>query len=298
MNKTRCLYCDKEKEADEYSLEHIFPDALGGSLFSEVFKTRRVCRRCNSTSGLYIDGPFIKNIFSKNDASKAYLSYVDLTKPAAMPLQYMGILENFVGEDSEVCEVWLGPDGGIIYHVRQKADTCFDTMIGGNPINNRKNNGWITIFTQNADSYWNVVLLKSCKNYFGNARKISGNIEAKFYFDEPTLKESNTLKFFQSISQEMHNGKITIQIGFEQRFLAKLALGLGYNLFGQAFLNSQYSQTLRNAMWEKDLNKRSKLINFSDYFEDNENTFRYLTIEGVHTLVLLPVIDTLYLIFL
>jgi hypothetical protein len=72
MNKIRCLYCDKEKEADEYSLEHIFPDALGGSLFSEVFKTRRVCERCNSISGLFIDGPFIKNIFSKIDASKAY----------------------------------------------------------------------------------------------------------------------------------------------------------------------------------------------------------------------------------
>jgi hypothetical protein len=297
MDKIRCLYCNKEKDSNEYSLEHIFPDALGGSLFSEVFKTKRVCRNCNSISGLFIDGPFIKNIFSKIDASKAYLSYVDLTKTAAMPLQYMGRLENFVGEDSEVCEVWLGPHGGIIYHVRQKADDRYDTMIGGNPINNRKNNGWITIFRQNEDLYWNIVLLKSCENYFGNARRISGNIKAEFYFDEPTLKESNTLKFFQSISQEMHNDNITIQEGFEQRFLAKLALGLGYNLFGQSFLNSEYSQTLRNAMWEQDLQKRSELIGYSDYFYPNEETFRFLRLEGLHTLILFPVGDILLLVF-
>jgi len=224
MNKIICLYCDTEKETDKYSLEHIFPDALGGSLFSEVFKTKNVCRDCNSTLGLFADGPFIKNIFSKNDGSKAYLSYVDLTKPAAMPLKYMGILENFVGEDNEVCEVWLGPHGGVVYHVRQKADSHFNTMIGGNPINNKKNNGWITIFAQNADLYWNIVLLLSCKNYFGKARRISGNIslpEAKSYFDEPTAKESDTLNFFKSIQGKEHKSVMPFQIGFEQRFLAK-----------------------------------------------------------------------------
>jgi len=297
MNKIKCLYCDKEKEGDEYSLEHIFPDALGGSLFSEVFKTRRVCRGCNSISGLFIDGPFIKNIFSKINASKAYLSYVDLTKPAAMPLEYMGILEIFVGEDNEVCEVWLGPHGGIIYHVRQKADDRYDTMIGGNPANNKKNNGWITIFAQNADSYWNTVLLMSCKNYFGKARRISGNIKAEFYFHEPTVKESNTLSFLKSISGEEHKSIIPFQIGFEQRFLAKLALGLGYNLFGQAFLNSEYSQTLRNAMWEQDLQKRSELIGYSNYFDENEDNFRFFRMEGLHTLILFPAIDVLHLAF-
>jgi len=304
MNKSKCLYCQQEKDSAEYSLEHIFPDALGGSLFPQVFKTRDVCRHCNSTSGLFIDGPFIKNFFSQNDRSQAYLNYINFNKPVAMPLKYLGVLEDFTGEDNEVCEVWFGPHGGIVYHVRQKADPRYDTMIGGNPIENKKNNGWIAIFAQNSDVYWNEVLLLSCIKYFGKARRISGGIQLtpqaqhNAYFNEPTDKELSILQFFRSISGRQHHCKIQIQIGFEQRFLAKLALGLGYNLFGNKFLNSEYSQKLRNAMWEKDFNKRLEIVNFSDYFHDGKNIRdNFLAWEGVHTLVLFPIGSILYLIF-
>ncbi len=63
-----CIYCNKEKDDSEFSLEHIFPDALGGALLPDaIFKTNDVCIACNSTSGLFIDGPFIKNWFLTND---------------------------------------------------------------------------------------------------------------------------------------------------------------------------------------------------------------------------------------
>lgn len=304
MNTSKCLYCQQEKDSVEYSLEHIFPDALGGSLFSEVFKTRSVCIRCNSISGLFIDGPFIKNFFSQNDSAQAYLNYINFNKPIAMPLKYLGVLEDFPGEKDEVCEVWFGPHGGIVYHLRQKADPRYDTMIGGNPIESKKNKGWITIFAQNSDPYWNTVLLLSCIKHFGKARRISGGIhldpqaQHDAYFDDPTNEELHSLQFFRDISEKQHRCKITIQIGFEQRFLAKLALGLGYNLFGNEFLKAEDSQKLRNAMWEKDFNKRPELINFSNYFQDSKNDLeKFLTWEGVHTLVLFPIKDVLYLIF-
>lgn len=307
MNKIKCLYCNKEKNSNEYSLEHIFPDALGGSLFSQEFKTRNVCTTCNSTSGLFIDGAFIKNFFSQNDKSQAFLSYVDFENPVAMPMTYIGQLNNFIGQEDEICDIWFGPHGGIVYHVRKKADSRYDTMIGGNPIDNRKINGWIGICPQNSDPYWNKVLLLSCKKQFGKARRLSSSIkiypqsEHDDYFEKPTKDEECLLEFFSSMSGQEHAASITISIGFEQRFLAKLALGLGYNLFGNKFLESEYSQDLRNAMWERDLNKRSKKITFSNYLQtithDFSETLKWVQWEGVHTIIILPTDNILYLIF-
>jgi hypothetical protein len=221
-----------------------------------------------------------------------------------MPLKYLGILESFSGEIDEVCEVWFGPHGGILYHVRQKADPRYDTMIGGNPIESKKNNGWITIFAQNSDPYWNRVLLLSCIKYFSKARRISGGIQLDpqtqhdSYFNNPTNEELRSLQFFRAISGKQHHCKIAIQIGFEQRFLAKLALGLGYNLFGSEFLKIEDSQKLRNAMWEKDFHKTTEFINLSNYFHNSKNNLdKILTWEGVHTLVLFPIKNILYLIF-
>ena len=63
----KCIYCTKEKEEHEFSLEHIFPTALGGKVLPDaVFKTRSVCRECNSRFGLYIDGAFLKSFFPRS----------------------------------------------------------------------------------------------------------------------------------------------------------------------------------------------------------------------------------------
>jgi hypothetical protein len=50
-------------------------------------------------------------------------------------------------------------------------------------------------------------------------------------------------------------------------------------------------------MWEQDLQKRSELIGYSDYFYPNEDNFRDLRLEGLHTLILFPVGDILLLVF-
>lgn len=224
-----------------------------------------------------------------------------------MPMSYLGQLNNFLGQEDEICDIWFGPHGGIVYHVRKKADPRYDTMIGGNPIDNRKSNGWIGICPQNSDPYWNEVLLLSCKKHFGKARRLSSSIKIRpqsehdDYFEKPTKEEECLLEFFLSISGQEHDARITTSIGFEQRFLAKLALGLSYNLFGNKFLESEYSQDLRNAMWEKDLRKRSEKISFSNYFQSITDNFseilKWVQWEGVHTLIILPIGNILYLIF-
>jgi hypothetical protein len=306
MNTKTCIYCNQTKKDGEFSLEHIFPDALGGSIFpDETFKAKNVCKGCNSLSGLFIDGPFIKNFFLQNDLADAYLCYTDLEKPSALPLRYMGTLRNTPIPEDEICDIWFGPHGGLIYHVRQRSDPKYDVMIGGNPIDSKKNKGTIFIFANHRDTYWNTVLLLSSKKSFKKARKISGNINLaqeihEKYFNEPEDDELTLLEFFKSIQNQEHDVHFTQLIGFEQRFMAKFALGLGHNLFGESFLETTHAKTLRNAMWEKELENRESLLNFSNCFMSSAFQDSVYSWEGVHTLFLLPSSEEsniIYLIF-
>ena len=150
-----CIFCNQQKPIEKFSLEHIFPQSLGGAQTSELFKTRHVCQRCNSIIGLFVDAPLVKNFFSQNDMAENSLYYVDLINPKALPLRYLGVCQNLVSEPNLTCDLWMGPHGGLIYHRRLKADPKYDTIVGGNPIENKKFSGEIYIFAQHADVYWN-----------------------------------------------------------------------------------------------------------------------------------------------
>jgi hypothetical protein len=300
--KKICIYCDTPKEASEFSLEHIFPDALGGAICSELFKTRDVCRNCNSISGLFVDGALIKNFFTQNDRSESALNYIDLENPRALPLKYVGWLNSVITDDDKECDLWMGPYGGIVYHRRKKADPKYDTIVGGNPIDNKKFAGEAYIFAQSTDTYWNVVLLLSVAAHFKQARYISGNIDLpptsgteKPYFDLPIIEEQEFLDKLKQIQGQTHHGKGAIQIGFDQRFLCKFALALGVNRLGQNFLSTRHAKNLRNAFWEKDAN-RGEIhdIDFTDFFApQNDFLDRLLAWDGVHTVLVYPKGDVL-----
>jgi len=297
-----CIYCDKSKPINQFSLEHIFPDALGGAICSDTFKTRNVCQRCNSISGLFVDGAFIKNFFSQNDRAESALHYIDIEKPQALPLKYIGDFSNLVANHDLTCDFWMGPHGGLIYHRRKKADSKYDTIVGGNPIDNKKYSGEVYVFAQSTDEYWNAVLLLSVSSRFRGARRISGNIGLpptpngeSPYFDDPTEDENAFLNSLKTIQGKQHKGNITVQIGFEQRFLCKFALGFGANKFGTDFLNTDHAKKLRNAFWEKDV-KRGEIhgIDFTNYFsKQNYDLNKLLSWDGVHTILIYPNNDTL-----
>ena len=65
----------------------------------------------------------------------------------------------------------------------------------------------------------------------------------------------------------------TLNLAFDQRFMAKLGLGIGYNMFGPSFLKAEYTEKLRCAMREKDLAKRSLIgLRGKSFLEAQENT--------------------------
>lgn len=121
-----CIYCNQDKEDDQFSLEHIFPDSIGGNLCSDLFKTHDVCQRCNSISGQFVDGAFIRNWFVKNDDALSARQYLNLESDESIePLVYMGMVENLPLEKDEVCEMWLGPCGARVYHFHSADEARF-----------------------------------------------------------------------------------------------------------------------------------------------------------------------------
>lgn len=289
----KCIFCNTEKAEDEFSLEHIFPQSLGGAKTSDLFKTRRVCQRCNSIMGLFVDAPLVKNFFSQNDMAESALYYVDLTKPRPLPLRYMGVYQELVSDPKLTCELWMGPHGGLVYHRRLKADSKYDTLAGGNPIDNKKNGGEVYIFAQHSDEYWNLVLLQSVMRSFKSARRVSGNIELpndENYFHEPTSEENEFLSTLKKIQGKEHKGSLAVQIGFEQRFLCKFALGVGINRLGEQYLDSTDATELRNALWAKTLDERELYnVEISDFFQSRKlKEEQFLVWPGVHTIMLYP----------
>lgn len=112
----KCIYCNYVKEQSDFSQEHVIPRGIGGNLYPvNPFSLDNVCKRCNSLCGAYVDGPFIKNWFTKNYGTEEMYKYADVTKNAILPLRYMGPYQKITFED-RLCEFWLGPTGDRIYH--------------------------------------------------------------------------------------------------------------------------------------------------------------------------------------
>src|SRR5688500_7383766 len=97
-----CIYCGEEKEENSFSDEHIWPDALGGDYLPDFWRTNDVCQRCNSLSGVFVDGAFIRSWIGSAERATGALEYLDVSRPgkSILPLDYLGKLQDVpVAED-------------------------------------------------------------------------------------------------------------------------------------------------------------------------------------------------------
>lgn len=288
-----CIYCGKLKRASEFSLEHILPEALGGNLCGDIFITTRVCQSCNSTCGLWVDGPFVKNWFSLSLKIVDALKYIDWGKDTILPLMCMGILDGFVAPNGDICDQWVGPCGDAIFHFHKKSDDRYSSFIGGNPIDLKTYPGSAYLFAATNNQAWLQIVVSSFKSHFHNARRISGNVEISddkkryAYFHEPNEAERELILQLTKTDFKQYKCKHSIQEGFEERFLAKMALGVGFNLFGSEYLKTKYAQALREALWEKDLNKRPETgVRYMGFFEEPDTVSKKtIPWDGGHTIV-------------
>lgn len=289
----KCIYCKNEFVDKQFTLEHIFPQSLGGAACPSLFKTRNVCKTCNSNAGLFIDGQFIKSWFTVNFNAANYRRYVNFESECTLPLNYCGIIDELSSEN-EVCEMWLGPTGDPIYHFHESIKERYSTYAGGGPIDLKKNPGtaFISLATDNLN--WTKVVLDSFKAHFKKAKRYSTNITNNsfdnvdaydFYFDEVTEKQENTIDKLSEFNGAIHKCRHSHLIDHDERFLIKIAIGFGYNILGEPFLNSNYYSNLQKGLWEQDSQKRSVLnLHGTGILKSDKKLANILKWEGGNTI--------------
>ncbi|PWB43139.1 MAG: hypothetical protein C3F19_03560 [Rhodocyclales bacterium] len=255
-----CLYCAQNKPASESSLEHAVPQFLGGAQAPLRYKLHNVCRTCNNRLGLHVDGSYAKSWFVTNAlavAARKYYSGPGQNHP--FPLVCMGPVNipNLLLPKDTVAEYWLGPSGETIVWVRTDDDALY-WYTGGNPTH-RKHASTVYFMPVTGEP---VRLQMSTEALIGAFKKakarrifgatIGGLPPGATYpgFDLPTATDDSNV---QAIHAAIHSGSIHTQLRlntkFDLRFICKMALAVGFSLFGHAYLATAEAAAAQSGLW-------------------------------------------------
>ena len=256
-----CIYCREKKEIDEFSLEHVIPQFLGGNFVSDKFKIRNVCKKCNNNLGLFVDAAFEKDWLVFNHLKSQAHAFFNPVKPTSFPLHYIGsnVLNPPHMTDGEICEYWLGPLGEQIFWIRPNDEKLY-WYAGGNPrtVKKQKTRAYF-IFAERSLKNLNLALLsfkdafegKPVKKIMCTACQDEESILPRIGFSNPDNIDKERIKFFLEIvrgGKEQHC-QYPKNIFAENRFLAKLALGILHCLFNKSKFSSEYMEELYKGLW-------------------------------------------------
>lgn len=256
-----CLYCLNEKDIDQFSLEHVVPQFLGGAYLSDLFKSRSVCRTCNSNLGLFVDASFEKSWLVNSHLTELAYDFFSPNSTDGLPLRCMGATDLSIPgmSDDEVCELWIGPLGEQVVWVRPKDDRLY-WYSGGNPVTAKlvKTKAYFIASertTKNPALTWYTFRDAFHKR---KVRKImytawDGVNPRDIGFDEPNELDKEVIEYLGrncSGGQQRIN-RLSMNIKFDQRFLAKIALGVSHTYFERSIEDAGYDKELRKAIWKK-----------------------------------------------
>lgn len=264
-----CIYCGQQKADNEFSDEHIWPDALGGDFLDRFWRTDDVCARCNSASGVYVDGAFIKSFFISGERAHDGLEYLDPDSPTrTLPLAYLGTIRNIPTQPGEVADFWVVAPGANVVHFRaENEEDVWNGYAGGDPRRQSKRlkAGRAVTAVTSPEPFWVVTALNSVMRHFAKAEKfvVNRGIDAPPFrqLDPTDPQQAADRAFFDAIDSrgERLHCQAVIPLAADGRFLAKLALATGYKLFGSRFLDSRGGQLLRQGFREADPEKRKEI---------------------------------------
>lgn len=293
-----CIYCEKPKPNDDFSLEHVIPQFLGGACTPDKFKTSDVCRKCNSDLGLFVDAAFEKDFLISNELRQAAYALYDPQNPSALPLICMGAHEiDLPGlEEDEICELWLGPLGEQVYWVRPHDERMY-WYTGGNPRTSKTKKTRAYFFFSVRSEKAPEISMLSFKEAFSGKRvkKIMGTEVQSFDmkkvgFEEPDDTDSQRLHLLRegsSTEKADMKCRISMNINHDYRFIAKLALGISHALFKNGVNKSGYLKELHKAVWYKDGEEQPEMRGKSSGFQQNDFFSKTLGVEHAVTLSIL-----------
>lgn len=298
-----CAYCGKEKAEDELTQEHVIPKAIGGNLLpTNPFLLNSVCKRCNNVAGTYIDGPFIKNWLVQNSKTENIYKYADISKNPILPLRYMGPCNELSYED-KICELWLGPAGDTIYHFHlQYPDEPDISPMVGVPTYARRDEidyGFAFLFISSNNPVWHPTIVLSFSEYFKKSIIYLGNgpTPKGGRFSKIPIELEFLHKKLRSMGGKQHEISLKMRIDYGDRFMAKVALGIGCLLLNSSFIKSESADLLRQFMWTKDAKEREKIPVLGSRFLDKRSDLlkKILCWPEGHFIALIESEDSLYL---
>lgn len=257
-----CIYCHESKSDDEFSLEHVIPQFMGGALVSDRLKTRDVCKRCNNNLGLFVDAAFEKDFLVFNNLNAAAHAFFDPDNPSSLPLHCMGLstLTPPNIRDDEVCEYWIGPLGEQIFWIRPNDERLY-WYSGGNPRTVKKQSS-VAYFIFSERTLKNPVLswLSFRDAFSGRAVKkvmcstVSGADPKTIGFADPDSLDIERTKYFlyESSGGKEQKCQLSLNVAYDQRFMAKLAIGIAHALFGHAADSTAYMDELYKGLWYRE----------------------------------------------
>ena len=282
-----CVYCREEKQIDEFSREHVVPQFLGGNFVSDKFKTRNVCKKCNNNLGLFVDAAFEKDWLVFNHLKSQVHAFFNPEAPTSLPLHYMGhsVINPPHMVDGEICEYWLGPLGEQIFWIRPDDEKLY-WYAGGNPrtVKKYKTRAYF-ILSERSLKNFNLALLSFKDAFEGKpVKKImctrldDESILPKIGFTTPDEIDQERIEFFL---ESVRGGKkqhcqYVKNIFAENRFIAKLALGILYCLFNKSKFSGLYVEELYKGLWYKPGDNSPKIHGSGAFHEEGSNLKKLL----------------------
>ncbi|SAL48948.1 HNH endonuclease [Caballeronia concitans] len=298
----RCIYCCNVKAEEEFTLEHVIPQCLGGAYAPDQFKVRSVCKRCNSNLGLFVDAGFEKNWFVSNKLREIAYSTFDPESDAGLPLICMGQSDLAPPQmrTGETCESWLGPLGEQVYWVRQHDERLY-WYTGGNP-RTAKDVESRAYFMFGERSGKNPLLpWRAFRDAFEGRRvkkvmctTVLGADPKTIGFEEPDELDRTRAAFFVSncTSSGSRKNQLSLYISYDVRFMAKLAIGIAYSLFGQRALDTEYAAQLYKGLWHRPDEEIPEINGTTDLMKMHDPRFsRIMGDSTCITIAILPVPD-------
>jgi hypothetical protein len=286
-----CIYCADRHGSSPLTQEHIWPQALGGGVCGDLFKSQDVCKKCNEACGLWVDGQFIRSFFGSALRHQSALHFLDPNNPSAIPLICFFQDASAPTSENEICERWIGPSGESVAFFHGRDDPKWQTFSSGNILNRKKNDGGrVYLSLVNRGSYRALLAMESTIKQFPRARyhlttEVS-NLPEKLgkHFVKPldrTEKEQlEATWFWQSIQGAPISTQPKIDMNFYSRFVAKLALGFGCKILGKEFSKSDYAEGLRAILWPNLGFKFENQVCGNSFWEEVDENLRKIYWQG------------------
>ena len=250
----RCLACGREKPGADFALKSLWPSALGGAAAPNPFQNDSFCATCRALCDLMVDGAFLKSWFMQAELARTAREFIDPARPGPAPLAYLGQAADFPVKPGEICERWTAQSGEAVYFIGPDTESGWagygrgDELVAAAP-----DPGRVILNLTSPSHYWSGSALASVAAHFPLATRccVTDIAQLKHHADQGGALRPGEIEFFRTRGNRQKILNAGLKVDFSQRFLIKLALGLGQSLFGEAFTATTQARKLRKSFWDQ-----------------------------------------------